>query len=118
MAIITQRILIISAVFLLTSCTNTQEAWNKHDPNEYLKVQGPASIEEDIKARGVDYFCQSIAYSSEGHEKTCYVERSSAEKVEEWNIRLAKTSFAVVKDATQIVIVVGYLALQAALSSQ
>ena len=111
MVVITRRTSIVLGLFLLASCANTQKVWDKHDPNEYLQVKGPTSIEEEIESKGVDYFCQDIFYSSEGHEKICYVERNSAEKVKEWKFRLAKTPFAVVIDLTTIVVVVGFVAL-------
>jgi len=119
--VIIQRISIVLGLLLLASCANTQKVWDKHEPNEYLQVQGPSSIEEEIKAKGVDYFCENIVYSTEGHEKVCYVEMSSAEKVKEWKIRLVKTSFAVAKDVAKnvalVVRVVGYVVLMELFSS-
>ena len=75
MAVIIQIISIVFGLLLLTSCVNTENVRDEHDPEEYLQVKGPTSIEEEIKAKGVDYFCENIFYSSEGHEKVCYVEK-------------------------------------------
>jgi hypothetical protein len=111
MTIIFRQSFFIIFSLLLVSCA-TQQLWNAHNPYEYIKIQGPSSIEEKISTKGVDYFCKDIVYSSEGHEKVCYVEKTSAEKIKEWNIRLLETPVAVVKDMASAVTVVGYVILQ------
>jgi len=111
MTIIFRQCFFIIFSLLLVSCA-TQQLWNKHNPYEYIKIQGPSSIEEKISAKEVDYFCKDIIYSSEGHEKVCYVEKTSAEKVKEWKIRLLETPVTVVKDMAVSATVVGYIILQ------
>ena len=102
-------ILIISAI-LLTSCASTEKVWSKYKPDEYAYVvSNGVDPEPELKKSNVKYYCKKVIQSSSGLDKACYVEKSLAQKTNEFNKTLMKTPEALAKD----IIVVGKVTLTA-----
>ena len=102
-------ILIIS-VFVLVSCTSTEKVWSKYKPDEYAYVvSNGVDPEPELKKADVKYYCKKVIQSSSGLDKACYVEKSLAQKTNEFNKTLMKTPVALAKD----ILVVGKVTLTA-----
>ncbi|GGF81319.1 hypothetical protein [Alteromonas lipolytica] len=101
---------VLSGLFLLASCTSTQEAWSNYKPSEYVYVVTEGVDPEPVlKESGVNYYCEEAEYTSDGLNKACYVEKSLAQKTDEFKRSLADTPVAMAKDF----IVIGKVTLEA-----
>lgn len=96
----------------ITACSHSYKAWRKYEPSEYLEVYVNDMLEQDLVKKGIDYNCVELEYSSEGYTKKCYVKKTAAEQLHDWQVRLYKTSIAASLDGAIIFLVIGYLILQ------
>ena len=95
---------------VLSSCTSTEKVWSKYKPDEYAYVvSNGIDPEPELKKADVKYYCEKVIQSSSGLDKACYVEKSLAQKTNEFNKVLMKTPEALAKD----IIVVGKVTLVA-----
>jgi len=102
-------IFLITLLFLV-SCTSTEKVWSKYKPDEYAYVvSNGVDPEPELKKADVKYYCKKVIQSSSGLDKACYVEKSLAQKTNEFNKTLMKTPEALAKD----IIVVGKVTLTA-----
>lgn len=94
----------------MSSCASTQKAWSQFKPTEfaYIHTNGidpePMLINKKVK-----YYCNKVSYSSDNTNKACYVEKTLAQKTNEFAFALENTPKALAKD----IIVVGSVTLQA-----
>lgn len=102
--------LLILVALVLSSCTSTEKVWSKYKPDEYAYVvSNGIDPEPELKKADVKYYCKKVIQSSSGLDKACYVEKSLAQKTNEFNKFLMKTPEALAKD----IIVVGKVTLVA-----
>ena len=101
---------LILIALVSTSCASTSEVWSKYKPGEYAYVVSDGvDPEPQLKKADVKYYCKKVIQSSSGLDKACYVEKSLAQKTNEFNKTLMKTPEALAKD----IIVVGKVTLVA-----
>jgi len=94
----------------VVSCTSTQEAWSGFKPSEYVYVVTNGKDPEPLlKEQGVKYYCEEGVITSDKLNKACYVEKSLAQKTDEFTSSLADTPLALAKD----IIVIGKVTLTA-----
>ena len=97
-------------VLLISSCSSTQKAWSKFEPMEYAYVITNGKDPEPLlKENNVKYYCEAVAYTSDKLNKACYVEKTFAQKTNEFSRSLEKTPVAVLKD----IIIIGKVSIQA-----
>lgn len=102
--------MLIFIALAITSCTSTEKVWSKYKPAEYAYVFSDGiDPEPELKKADVKYYCKKVIYSSSGLDKACYVEKSLAQKTNEFNETLMKTPEALAKD----IVVVGKVTLVA-----
>lgn len=100
----------IVSLFCAVSCSSTQEAWSNYKPSEYVYVVTDGKDPEPLlKEKGVNYYCEEAVYTSDKLNKACYVEKTLAQKTDEFTRSLADTPVAMAKD----IIVIGKVTLTA-----
>jgi len=104
-------VLIVMMGLLFNSCSKTINRWNNTMPKEYLEVYGEEDLPLTLKAKGLQYRCVDLVYSSVGHTKKCYVEKNSAEKIEGFGTRLYETSKMALLDTGENIMIFGMLML-------
>lgn len=106
--IMNKIIVLIFIALAVTSCTSTGKVWSKYKPAEYAYVVSDGiDPEPELKKADVKYYCKKVINSSSGLDKACYVEKSLAQKTNEFNEALMKTPAALAKD----ILVVGKVTL-------
>ena len=105
-------LLILLSSFVLVSCA-TKKVWEEYNPAEYVKVINPsASIKDELKKTGLDYYCEEKKYSGYNSDIVCYVEKTFDEKLDELQVALYRTPEAVVIDSFNTIKVVGEVTLK------
>lgn len=95
---------------LVVSCSSTQKAWFTFKPAEYAYVMTDGIDPEPLlKENKVNYFCEKLAYSSHNLNKACSVEKTLAQKTNEFTRSLADTPESMAKD----IFVIGKVSIQA-----
>ena len=101
---------LIFALVLVASCSSTQKVWSTFKPSEYVYVMTDGKDPEPIlKENNIDYYCEKVAYTSDKLNKACYVEKTLAQKTNEFTRSLTNTPKAMAKD----ILVIGKVTIQA-----
>ncbi|HHH19702.1 MAG TPA: hypothetical protein ENK86_04250 [Campylobacterales bacterium] len=104
-------------ILTFNACTHTIEAWDNHPVREYVEVLGDNTLPQIIEKQGIPYTCTELTYSSAGYTHKCYVEKSLAEKVDDWQIRLYESSRGFLTDTGKNVLIAGQLFIMMAAQS-
>lgn len=101
---------LILTLTLVASCSSTQKAWSTFKPAEYAYIITDGKDPEPLlKENNIKYFCEEVTYSSDNLNKACFVEKSLAQKTNEFTRSLTKTPKAMAKD----IFVIGKVTIQA-----
>ena len=91
-----QKIIITFILVLqLTGCTriikSTGNAWSTSQPEKYHSILGDDTLPQILRDKNVTFSCKDMIYSSVGHTKKCYIEKSTAQHIDGWTERIVAT---------------------------